>query len=134
MDAQTLNELADKYRKDAVRVTDAGGSPAGHRPSFLFDGMNTLADRAAQQAYADMVKRLDAKSRKRPDDDDDEDEDERRRAGETDRRQRLARKAAEATLGTDARQLTLDELEAAAATAYEARSERMRSAWRSHHA
>ena len=47
-----------------------------------------------------------------------------------DRRQRLARKAAQATLGTDARQLTLDELQARAEAAYQERVQRISNAWR----
>jgi hypothetical protein len=136
MDSQLHDQLVEKYSGgDAIRVVDAAGLPAGHRPGFLFD-QNALGDSPGDVAYRERLVRLDANARKRcqPDDDDDEDNDARHRKTELERRQRLARKAAQETFGPDARQLTLDELEAAAAAAYEARSERMRNAWRSHHA
>jgi hypothetical protein len=116
MDAVLRDALLEKYRGggDAIRVVDAAGLPAGHRPGYLFDRNNALADSVAEAAYRERVQRLDAKARKRrrPDDDDD-----RYQETERERRQRLARKAAEATMGADARQPTLDEARAAASAA-----------------
>jgi hypothetical protein len=108
-----------------------------HRPGFRVLDVGDPLRLAADQAYEEMRMRLDAKPRKRPDDDDDDDEgdDRRRRAAketEGGRRQITARQAARDAIGKDARQMTLDELEAAAATAYEARSARMRNAWKDH--
>jgi hypothetical protein len=115
MDAVLRDALLEKYRGggDAIRVVDAAGLPAGHRPGYLFDRNNALADSVAEAAYRERVQRLDAKARerRRPDDDDD-----RYQETERERRQRLARKAAEATMGADAQQ-TLDEARAAAPAA-----------------
>lgn len=134
MDAQLRDALVEKFGDSVIRVVDAGGAPAGHRPGFLFDsGDRTLAD-AAQRAYDARTERMTRKRRRPGDDDDDDDDnkgdDRRRAARETgrERRQALARKAAVEAMGKDARQPTLDELEAI--TAYNERSERMRNSWR----
>jgi hypothetical protein len=136
VDAQLHDELVEKHRRDdAVGVVDAAGLPAGFRPGYAFDSSNALADAAAEAAYRERVEQLDAKTRKRcrPDDDDDEDDDrdnDLRRETEMERRQRLVRKAAQETRGTDARQMTLDELQARAETAYQERVQRISNAWR----
>jgi hypothetical protein len=139
MDAQMRDELAAKYRSDnAVRIVDAAGQPAGHRPGFLFDANNALGESAAEVAYRERCAQLDAKTRKRRRPDDDEDDDEagaaRREPVSWEERQRVARKAAAATLGLDAQPLTPDEARAAVEAAREARDERLRNAWRSRHA
>ncbi len=66
------------------------GLPAGHRPGYLFDRNNALADSVAEAAYRERVQRLDAKARKRrrPDDDDD-----RYQETERERRQDAAARA-----------------------------------------
>jgi hypothetical protein len=136
MDQQFHDALVEKHRRDdAVRVVDAAGLPAGFRPGYAFDSSNALADAAAEAAYRERVEQVDVKTRKRrrPDDDDDEDDDrdnDLRRETEMERRQRLARKAAQETRGTDARQMTLDELQARAETAYQERVQRISNAWR----
>jgi hypothetical protein len=109
---------------------------AGHRPGFLrLDRASAFAD-AAEQAYRDMCARLDVKSRKRPDPDDDEEPEGERQLSETARRELAARRAARQVLPEGERdaQVTLDQARAAADAAWEARNERMRNAWRSHHA
>ena len=131
LDHQLQDGLVAKYGDSAIRVVDASGAPAGHRPGYLLDRDRTLADAAAEAYQARNQRMADAWKRRRPDDEDDQDGDSTR-AKETDweRRQRLARKAATATTGTDARQPTLDELRARAAAAYEDRQIRLSNAWR----
>jgi hypothetical protein len=140
MDSQLRDELVAKHRDGgAVRVVDTAGMPAGHRPGFLFDSTNSLADAAADAAYLERTALLDAKARKRRADPDDEDDDEgedargrdpHRAESEMERRQRLARKAARETFRPDARSLSLDAAQALADAAREARDERLRTAWR----
>jgi hypothetical protein len=86
----------------------------GTAPATCSTEIMRLPIPVAEAAYRERVQRLDAKARKRrrPDDDDD-----RYQETERERRQRLARKAAEATMGAEARQPTLDEARAAASAA-----------------
>jgi hypothetical protein len=134
MDQQFHDALVEEHRDAVVRVVDAAGQPAGHRPGFLMLDGNALGDSAAEAAYSERLARLDATMRKRRRPDDDGEGDGRGtdlpRGTEMERRQALARKAARATLGSDARPLTLDEARAAADAAREARDERLRNGWR----
>jgi hypothetical protein len=111
----------DSGGSNVISVVDAAGLPSGHRPGFLFDCNTVLADSAGDAAYRERCERLDAKARKRrqaDDEDDGDGADGRQQETEFERRQRLARKAAQATMGTDARQLTLDELREQVEIAY----------------
>ena len=98
--------------------TFADGSPDlthWSRPGFRFADSNDPAKLQADAAYEERCRQLDYKTKRRvtdPDDDEEEENGALRQESETERRQRLARKAARATLGSsDARQLSLDELE-----------------------
>jgi hypothetical protein len=101
-----------------------------HRPGFRFADSNDPHRLKAEEAYQERTRRMqDAwKKKKRAPDDDDEDEEDR--LSERQRRELLARKAARATMGSDARQLTDAEARAAADAAWEERNERLRNGWR----
>jgi hypothetical protein len=132
MDSALRHALVEKYSTAAVtRVVDAAGQPAGHRPGFLFDSDTARGESPAEMAYREKVARLDTKTRKQPDDDDEDDDgDGSHQESETARRERLAKRAALAPVGSDARQPTLDEAIAARDAALEARDERKRNAWK----
>jgi hypothetical protein len=112
MDSALRDALVEKYGGDVIRVVDAAGRQAGHRPGFLFDRNNALADSACDEPYRKRLERLDARNRRAGLDDDDED-------GDDGRRQEM-----------DERQMTLDELQARAESEYQKRCARMREAWR----
>jgi hypothetical protein len=122
MDAALHDELVAKHRGDAVvRVVDAAGQPAGHRPGFLMLDRDPALVDAAAEAYAERSRRLETAWQPRdPDQHGGHCADHRR--GHQD----LTRDRA-------SRPLTLDEARAAADAAREARDERLRNAWRSHH-
>jgi hypothetical protein len=87
-----------------LRETFSDGSPDftdPHRPGFRFLDTKDSAKLAADTSYWEMVARLDYRHRQQDGDSDD-----------------------------GSRQRTLDELEAAAAASYAARSKRMAEAWR----
>jgi hypothetical protein len=114
MDAQLRDALVEKYGDAAIRVVDTAGLPAGHRPGFLYDHSKAFGNSPGDVAYREKLQRLDAMAR------------ERRWAGNAPRQ--------ESEQQVDVRQMILDEARAAADAAREARDERMRNAWRSHHA
>jgi hypothetical protein len=96
------------------------------RPGFRFADTNDAARIKANDAYEQRRQAMhyDAKRRRKQEEEDEEEERRKRAAGaetEMERRQRLARKAAQAVTG-DARAL--------ADAAWEARNERLRNGWR----
>jgi hypothetical protein len=115
MDAQIRDALVEKFCRDTIRVVDSCGLPAGHRPGFLFDRDHdhVLAD-AASEAYEERSRRMEtAWQRKGEQQDADHHKD----------RQDPVHDHA-------SRQRTLDELQQAAAQAWEDRKIRMSNAWR----
>jgi hypothetical protein len=56
-DAHLRDAIAAKFSDAAVRIVDASGQAAGHRPGFCIDA--AANDAAAAEAYAERLRRLD---------------------------------------------------------------------------
>jgi hypothetical protein len=99
-----------------------------HRPGFRVLDSDDRSRVAANDAYEAKRQRMHYANKRKA-----EEEDDKTQTTETEmeRRQRLARQAARATLGSDA-QLTLGQGRELADRAYAERTKRLQNAWRNH--